>query len=173
MNNFDYYNFRKKQITSKIKEEIEFYEKSGYSKISPIANYASYLELRITANNKNYFTYNQNFEKPDMIKMDTDEYFKYLDNLSFNKPWNKLREYHKIMKINQYIDGLNYGKINENKIIANKNEIKEKLIQGIKDKKFLKNKNTIEYDKEKMTITFISCLFFMKKEGIYKIKWNN
>ena len=67
------------------------------------------------------------------------------------KPWNKLTLIHKIIKIKEFVTNLNINNIEEKEIL------KEKLIELIKNKNLIKN-NKINYDSAKGKIISISCL---------------
>jgi hypothetical protein len=67
------------------------------------------------------------------------------------KPWTKLTIIHKIIKLKEYVNSLN---IDNDK---DKQELKDKLIDLIKNKNLLK-KNKINYDFSKGKIISISCL---------------
>lgn len=67
------------------------------------------------------------------------------------KPWNKLTIIHKIIKIKEFVTNLNINDVNE------KDTLKEKLIELIKNKNLIKN-NKINYDSTKGKIISISCL---------------
>jgi hypothetical protein len=67
------------------------------------------------------------------------------------KSWNKLTLIHKIIKIKEFVTNLNINNIEEKEIL------KEKLIELIKNKNLIKN-NKINYDSAKGKIISISCL---------------
>lgn len=175
MANFDYYNFQIENVTKKINDEINFLSKNKYSKINPIFDYINYLKARIgidKVENNNSYNPRSYSNKYEIKKMNMDQYVKDLDIVMFKRPWNKLKEFHKIMKINNYIDNLEYDNhIDKNRIIKNKEFLKKELSSGLKNKKFGKNKCEINYDKDEMKIISISCLYFDKKKGIYTIRW--
>jgi hypothetical protein len=176
MDNFDYYNFHIKSVTSKINKEIAFYENCGYNNIPPLKEYLEYLKSRIGLDRqtKNPNARIVNTGMYTIRKMDLNEYVKDMDILTFRKPWNKLREFHKLMKINEYVDHLHYDdKIGKKKVEKNKKYLKKYLCSGIRDKKFGKNKCEIVYDEKAMTIVSISCLIYDKKTGLYMIDWNS
>lgn len=175
-NNFDYYEFQKKMVISKINEEIQFYEKAYYRKVNPIFTYEKYLKSRIGSDKEEY----QNYRRMDgpgrfeLKKMNMDEYGKDLDALMFKRPWNKLKEFHKVMKIKEFVDELKFGsKINQTLIDQNKKFIKDEIYIGLKNKKFNKNKSEIEYDVDNMKIISISSLEFNKNTGTYIFDWGN
>ena len=103
-----------------------------------------------------------------------DEYAKDMDIFVFKKPWNKLREFHKIMKIKQFVDALEFGhKAKEKDITKNKAYIIEEICAGLKNKKFCKNKSEVVYDQEEMKIMSISSVDYNKKTGLYEIDWDS
>lgn len=76
------------------------------------------------------------------------------------KPWTKLNTIHKIIKIKEFINSLNIRDENE------KNNLKDKLIDLVKDKT-LSKKNKIVYDEVKGNIISISYLIY--ENGKYDI----
>jgi hypothetical protein len=74
------------------------------------------------------------------------------------KPWSKLTQIHKVIKIKEFINNL---EINEH----DKEELKEHLIEMSKDKK---KKNKINYDEVKCKIINVSSLVFT--DGKYKLE---
>lgn len=176
MSNFDYYNFQIKTVTDKINKEISFYESHEYAKVHPIREYLMYLKSRLGIDKielTSVMHYDGSGNKCEIRKMNLDEYTKDMDIMVFKKPWAKLREFHKIMKIKEFIDGLTFGKKTATKdIVKNKAYLKEEICSGLKNKKFGKNKCEVFYDQEKMAITSISCLDINKKIGLYEIDWD-
>lgn len=176
MSNFDYYTFRIKNVTDKINEEISFYQSSEYANVHPLNTYLIYLKGRVGLNKQQETTltqYDGSGNKREIKKMNLDEYAKDMDMMVFSKPWNKLREFHKIMKIKEFVDGLEFGRSASSKKIAeNKEYLKEKIIAGLRGKKFGKNKAEIVYDVKELIITSISCLEYNKKTGLYAIDWD-
>ncbi|ANB50658.1 hypothetical protein [Powai lake megavirus] len=173
MANFDYYNYRIGTVTDVIKKELDFYSKSDFANQYPLDEYISYLKKRIGCDR--YVSTNTYYDnsQTEMKKMNLDEYGKDMDAMVYKKPWNKLKEFHKIMKIKEYINKLTYGeKINNIDMENNKEFIIKEIILGLKSKRFNKNKSEIVYDYEKMEITSISCLDYNKKKGIYEIDWD-
>jgi hypothetical protein len=174
--NFDYYNYRKNYVTKKINEEINFFDKNGYTEAITVVEYLIYLKNRISSEkivSSNTAQPDKNVIKYEDKVINLEEYGKYADELVFKRPWPKLKEYHKIMKINQYINTLKYSEsISERKREKNKKYLREEIIQGIKNKKFLKNKSQIEYDTSNMKIISISCLDYNKKTKLYEIVQN-
>ncbi|MEM3062149.1 MAG: hypothetical protein QW303_01195 [Nitrososphaerota archaeon] len=169
MDQFDYYTFQTNMVIEKINEEIEFYENCEYAEYQPIQEYLEYLKNRLGKNKvdrDSYFDRN----KRELKKMDLDKYKKDLDVMVFRRPWNKLKEIHRIMKIREYVDGLKFGeKCEPEKVEENKKYILDEICNGIRNKKL--GKNGISYDPNKMTIVSISCLRYDKKTGLYEVKW--
>ena len=174
MNTFDYYKFQTQYVIPKINEEINFYQQSGFDKTLPISEYIFYLKTRLGIDKLEKNMNNEYYKKYDIKKLDIDEYGKNMDVISFKKPWSRLREYHKIMKIKEFVDKLEYDKKSKKKNIdQNKEFIKQELINGIKNKKFNKKKNEIEYNISEMKIDSISCLDYDSNKGLYEINWDN
>ena len=67
------------------------------------------------------------------------------------KPWSKLTQIHKIIKIKEFVNNLDIT------IVSEKDILKDKLIDQIKEKK---TKNKINYDESKGKILSISNLSF-------------
>ncbi|XWV24909.1 hypothetical protein QJ856_gp0872 [Tupanvirus deep ocean] len=177
MSNFDYYSFRVKTVTDKINEEIAFYESCEYNNVHPIKDYLTYLKSRIGIDKIETTTmmhYDNLGNKREIKKMNMDEYAKDMDIFVFKRPWNKLREFHKIMKIKEFIDSLEYGKKAKQKDIKkNKEYLKEEICGGLRNKRFGKNKSEVVYDQENMVILSISSLDYNKKTGLYEIDWDS
>lgn len=177
MTNFDYYSYRINSVTEKINEELDFYENSEYSKTEPINEYITYLRGRITLSkpaSAPITHYDRSGNKCELSKMNMDEYVKDMDILVFRKPWNKLKEFHKIMKIKEFVDNLTYGKkAKQSSIDKNKEFLKKEICGGLKTKKFCKNKSEIVYDEINMIITSISSVDFNKKTGLYDLDWDS
>lgn len=175
MANFDYYTFRIKTSTEKVNNEISFYEKAGFKDISPVREYHSYLKERIGLDKQDQSVHNRTDDhgnRCEIKKINLDEYTKDLDIFVYKKPWTKLKEFHKIMKIKEFIDNLKYNKKLDQTIIAkNKEYLKKEICTGLKNKKFIKNKSEIIYDIEEMKITSISCLDFCSKKKLYEVEW--
>ncbi|AGC02008.1 hypothetical protein H012_gp451 [Acanthamoeba polyphaga moumouvirus] len=174
MANFDYYNFRIQTVTQNIKREIDFYLNSEFANQPPLCDYIAYLKNRIGTDRlempKTYYDNN----RLEMKKMNLDEYAKDMDIMVYKKPWNKLKDFHKIMKIKEYVNKLPFGKkINKEEKEKNMEYIKQEIINGLKNKKFGKNKSEIIYNPDNMEITSISCVYLNKKKGIYAIDWDD
>lgn len=101
-------------------------------------------------NDNNISSNEPNITESDIISENID----YL----YAKSWNKLNQIHKVIKIKEYINNL---EINEH----SKEELREHLIEMIKDKK---KKNKINYDEVKCKIINITSLVFV--DGKYKIE---
>lgn len=176
MTNFDYYSYRLNYATNTINKEIEFYANVEQANTPLIINYRNYLEIRIGKNRYEYSTISHidaRGNRQELRKMNFDEYSKDIDIMMFKKPWNKLKLFHKIMKIKDYIGKLNYNiKLDMKTIEANKKEIIDEISLGLQEKKFIKNKSNIDYDIQKMEITSISCLDYDKKKKLYYIDWD-
>lgn len=176
VSNFDYYAFQKNFVINKINEEIEFLETVIYKDFAPIDEYLKYLKARIgidRVEEKNVTYQDNTGVRREIKKMNMDEYSKDLDMIVYKRPWIKLKEFHKCIKIRQFIDGLEYGKKCKPKDVEkNKNYLKQEICDGLKNKKFGKNKAEVIYDPENMVITSISCLDYNKKTGLYEIDWD-
>jgi hypothetical protein len=141
-------NFKYNGLPKKIKEEISFYRTSPYAALPPLKEYLEYLEERIRGSE--YFH----------PKMNIEEYARELDILVFQKSWAKLKDYHKMMKIKEYLTSLNPPP--SSKILE---ILLKKFSILVHNKKF--NHNAIEYDSHKMCIVKIKCLKYIN--GKYRI----
>lgn len=172
---FDYYQFQRDMVIRKINEEIEFYQSTKYCTLEPFRSYLKYLRERIGLDKENHqiFCYDHRGNRQEIRKMNMDEYARDLDILMFKKPWNKLKEFHKIMKIKEFINKwLPFDKrASFQQIEENIKYIEDEIIDGLKNKRFNKNKSEIEYDQERMRIISISCLSYDEKTGLYKVEW--
>ena len=172
--NFDYYGFQINKVTRNINAESEFYNEYKYSECVIIKEYLEYLSTRIngkppTNKGSKFVPYNTGCEK-----MVLDEYCKDLDTITFKRPWTKLKEFHKIMKIKEYVSQLPFKKKIKNKLIEkNRNYLVNEISDGLRNKKFGKNKSEIMYDTVIMQIKSISCISFNKKKGIYEVDWDD
>ena len=172
---FDYYTFQTNLAVKKINEEIEFYEKCRFSNVPLVTEYVTYLKARVGGNKytpKTLSSIDRSGNKYEINKMNLDEYSKDMNTMTFDRPWNKLKELHKIIKINEFVDSLKYEKAEPAVVDKNKQYVKDTIIEGLKMKKFLKNKSVIEYDRQKMVIISISCLVYNKKKHVYDIDWD-
>jgi len=177
MANFDYYEFQRGLVIEKIQEEINFYNQCEFSGVPPINQYLIYLKGRI-GTDKHFPTVVSHYDglgnKCEIKKMNLDEYVKDMDIMTFRRPWNKLKEFHKIMKFREFVDHLEFKKnLDSEKIEKNKEYLKEELCNGLKTKRFNKNKSEVTYDQEQMQIISISSLEYHKKTGLYRIDWDN
>lgn len=172
--NFDYYGFQINKVTRSINTEMEFFRKHPYGECFLIKEYLEYLSTRIngkppTNKASKFVPYNIGCEK-----MVLDEYCKDLDAMTFKRPWTKLKEFHKIMKIKEYIGQLPFKKKIKNKLIEkNRNYLVNEITDGLRNKKFGKNKSEITYNPETMLIDSISCISYNKKKGIYEVDWDD
>ena len=171
-----YYDYRKEYVINKINDEINFYENCEYANYPSIKQYLQYLKNRIGTDKieTSFVThYDKAGNKQEIKKMNLEEYVKNIDIDTFTKPWNKLKEIHKMMKIKEYVDNLDYGnETRKSQITKNKDYLKREICEGLKDKKFAKNKSVIEYDSKNMMITSISCLEYNDEIGLYEIDWS-
>jgi hypothetical protein len=175
VSNFDYYNFRIQFVKKKIDEEIQFYENHEYHNFYEIKDYMQYLLQRITEKKpSNTVTqYDKLGNKREFQKLNPEEYHKDMDKYVFTRPWKKLKEFHKIMKIKEYVNKLEYHEnITSAVVYKNREYLINEIVEGLKNKKFVKNKHEIIYDMDKMEILSISCLQFNKKKKLYEIEWD-
>lgn len=174
MTSYDYYELRKNKIADRINYEKICITTQCSDIIDETDNYIAYLINRIgpdayeapkTMTIINRFNVREQIEKLDMA-----EHTKDLDRLSYQKPWVKLRDFHKVIKIKEFVAKLEYpGKLSESAIKKNREEILQKLLDGLKEKKIGKNKSEITYNEEEMQIEDIECLTMQKNK--YYVDW--
>ena len=75
----------------------------------------------------------------------------YSDEYIYRKQWNKLNVVHKILKVKEFINNINIDDIEIKK------NIREKLVNMVKDKKLTK-KNKVNYDSTNGVIKSIPCI---------------
>lgn len=142
-----------------IKNKLEYnYYKIlyDYSKKNNI-NY-EWLNNKVNILDDNIITFDQNLKKEkDENNSETNE------NQYYNKPWIKLNIIHKIIKIKEYVNTLNYNSQDE------KNELLDKLIELTKNK-ILTKKDKINYDETNGKIISIINLEYKDKKYIYNNK---
>lgn len=177
MNTFDYYNFRIRMVTDSIRSELAFYESPenpgrGVTEYSQY-EYSQYLRKRVGIEESSMVTHFDMYgNRQDIKKMDMDSYVKDIDQMMFNKPWPKLQLFHKTMKIKEFVDGLVYGpKVGAAEVSANRERIKQEIVSGLSEKRFVKGKSTVTYDQELLRIQAISCLELNKRKGVYEVVW--
>lgn len=83
----------------------------------------------------------------------------YSTDYLYLKPWNKLTQTHKIIKIKEFINNLDIKNNTE------KDKLKDELIELLKDKKV---KNKITYDELKGKLISMSALTFEKEKYCIK-----
>jgi hypothetical protein len=179
--NFDYYDFQKSNLIKCINDEINLYVVSGFANTPIIKEYVEYLQTRL--HGKYYI---QNLQSqlenpaakkmyiPKREKMVIEEHCKDLDQMTFKKPWHRLKEFHKIMKIKEFINELTYKKNTDPGLIErNKATLIEALIEGLHTKRYGKGKTEVKYNIDNMKIESISCLSFNKKDKFYEIDWDD
>ena len=102
--------------------------------------------------------------KKSPVKKESSKNTKLFDNMDqymFNKPWNRLPEVHKFIKIKEYVN---------KSLIIYENEKKEKLIKqmfaAVKQKK-LTRKGSVNYDAVNCRIISVPSLKYNKNKEIY------
>lgn len=177
MDNYDYYDFRIQMITQAVTTELNFYERpdNPANGLYPLTEYVNYLRQRIgldVEESDRPYNYDYN-NRPEIKKMDMKVYNKDIELMMFSKPWSKIQEFHKIMKIDEFINNLEYGsKASSANIKKNREYLKEEINTGLKEKKFNKNGSQIEYNRDIMQIESISCIVYKKSKGLYQIDWS-
>lgn len=177
MEGFNYYKFQIEMVRDKLNTEIDFFTSSEFHNEIVVQERIAYLQNRLGSDKpdrKIMSSVDRSGNMREIKKMDLDEYAHDMNILVFDMPWNKLKEVHRIMKIDEYVNNLNYPKkkISEETVAENKLFIKTEIVQGLKDKRFAKNKSVIDYDQKKMQIDSISSVTYNAKHGIYEIDWD-
>lgn len=90
--------------------------------------------------------------KTNKTKVDFTE----IESHIFKKPWNRLPEVHKIMKIREFV--------NNNIKKSKRKQLEKELINAIQNTK-LKTKNDVDYDTNKGQIVSIKCLDINNKQS--------
>uniref|UniRef100_A0A6C0C6U8 Uncharacterized protein n=1 Tax=viral metagenome TaxID=1070528 RepID=A0A6C0C6U8_9ZZZZ len=169
---FNYQKFREDKLVGKVTNEIKFYSESEYSEVYPIKEYIDYLKERIgVGQTGTKFYTNYRYQDTNAFKtMEMDEYQKDMEIEIFQRPWKQLKEFHKISKITEYVNKLPYTSKDAAAIEENKQYLIKELCDGLKAKRYAKNKSNIDYDEKGMQIKSISCV--EKKKGLYTIEWD-
>lgn len=171
--NFDYDEFRRDKLTEKINEEIAFYEQSEYAKIYIFRDYITYLKTRIGRDKEvetgQIYRYDRIGNKCEITRMNLDEHVKNVTDQLYMRPWTKMKEFHKMVKIKEFVNDLEYD-ANEKVVERNRLYLIKELCDGVKQKKFTKNRHVVEYDNVGMKILSISCL--VHKKGLYRVYWD-
>ena len=174
MSGYDYYELRKHKIASRIEHEKNYLLEKFSDIINETDEYIAYLSNRIgsdvTEAPKTMTIINKFNVREEIEKMDMNEHSKDLDKMSYQKPWNKLRDFHKVIKIKEFVSELEYPKkISVDDREKNRKKILDKLLLGLKEKKFGKNKTELTYNIEDMKIEDIECLTMQKNK--YYVDW--
>jgi hypothetical protein len=139
------------------------YKKENYDKIIEEESKSNLRTVKIN------YEYNNRYSNPNNIKVNTAELNEYLDTYVYQKPWGRLKNVHKNIKIKEYVNSLKYpDDLDENKINENKLHLNKKLSEFIENKDY-KQKDYIKYDEDNGKILDISCVIFSKSKKVYKI----
>lgn len=173
---FNYYKFRIDRVKADINREIEFYRGTNFYDLPPLAEYLEYLQKRVDGPKqeiipKHYF-YDNSGNKLEVQKFDIQKNSLIHDVQNFKKAWVKIKEFHRIMKIKEFVAKLVYKRPTSPVAVKNRSKIEQELILGLKTKRFQKKGSEIVYDAEKMQIVSISCLIHNRKSDTYQIDWN-
>ena len=180
VDNYDYYKLRIQRVSKSVSREVEFFSNTPYADVGIIGEYLAIQKSRLTndrADKKNN-KYESSYVRPNIVELDPKTYVNELELHAFNKEWTKLRPFHRTMKIKEYVKELEYNKskrspkVSQRKIDSNRKHIQHAILQGLKEKKFGKNKCQLNYNPEKMKIESIECVFFDKNTGLYEVDWD-
>jgi hypothetical protein len=179
-NNFNYYEFRKNSIVETINRELVFYNDCDsdllfYDKCfiknkqkTYKDNYIYYLIDRIREDSKPVnpkFDLFGNIKNIEVLNIENDM------NEVYSKPWTKLSELHKLLKIKEFVGKLKYRSLDVESKQENKDMIYKELEDGFKSKKYVSKKNKIEWDTKNKCIINIPRLFYDKQKDIYYLDW--
>jgi hypothetical protein len=180
MDDFDIYEFHQNFTQQYLQKEISFFEKSNFP--NPLLwDHLEKLNNRRVKNvtlsesgdvNTALFL-DTSTKRFQLKKMDVTDYNNYMDDYVYKKPWSRLREFHRIVKLREYIDSLEYDEkllsTNMDKIKKNKEMLITQLIELLKNKELSKKKNQVLYDVDKTKIIEIGCVVLNPKTKLYDI----
>lgn len=110
--------------------------------------------------------------KKSLSTMTIDDYKSQTEEITFMKQWKNLKPPHKLKKIKEYINELDYDDgFDPEKIEKNRRALYNKMVTFMNEKKVGK-KNIITYDSAKMKITSINFIC-KRKDGSYTIREKN
>ena len=179
--NFDYYEMRIKNVRHVVETERDFYlNNPEINDVSIILEYATYLTSRIQSDRietEEIVRYDAKGNRSDIKKMNIDNHAISINILVYSKPWIRLKEFHKVVKLKEFVDGLVYEPrkskpLDEVKVAANREALKKQLISGIGEKRYGKNKTEIDYDVVGMRIRSIDGVVYRRKKCEYRIEWD-
>ena len=122
-------------------------------------SYIVWLQEKIAKLNNNISTATESEPIPQVQQINTTDNHTEL----YKKPWNKLNQIHKILKIKEFINSLTNIDVNE------RNNLKDKLIGLIKNK-VLSKKEKINYDENNGKIISLLNLEYKNNKYIYNIE---
>jgi hypothetical protein len=169
MSGYDYYKNQNDFVLDGIQIEIDFLQDNDGNIYFP--DYLEYLKSRIgkgtiDPSKQRFIPQTQ----PTIERNNMNDYTNELSVMVYGKPWVRIREYHKIMKINEYTNGLTY-KRKLPVVEKNRKHVFDNIVNGLKAKMFGKNKHLIDYDETKMKILSIDCITYDEKKDLYKVIW--
>lgn len=107
---------------------------------------------------------NMNTKKKKQVKSNISERLSKIDEYLFRRPWNRLDEVHKKIKINEYIENYLFNAPEENI-----EQIKNQLMKDLKNKK-LNSAKVVTYDPASTTILNIAKLDYDNEKCLYIYK---
>jgi hypothetical protein len=177
MDEFDIYEFHQSFTQQYLQKEITFFEKSEFPNpllwdhLERLNNRRiKNVSLSDTNDNNNTAMFlDTSTKRFQLKKIDVSDYNSYMDDYVYKKPWSRLREFHRIVKMREYINELPYdNSVSAERIKKNKDIIIVELIKVLRSKELSKKKNQVTYDIEQMKITEIGCISLNDK-NIYEI----
>jgi len=184
--NFDCNAFYNEWIQGSINYELNFLKKSIKKRLWNNDYFKGRInELQVELNHRNakpilkdnkiVYQLDTSGKKPKIMEVQTNEFENYETELVYQKPWQRLKDFHRLVKIKEFVDELEYpDDADESKVASNKKRILAKLDDAMKDKKFnnARKNSQIVYDPKQMKITAITCLEFDKKKKKYRIEFS-
>lgn len=157
----EYQERRKHDIHDRVQLELQFCRGHIYANTSCLQEMIAYLETRIGAQ------YNRQRE---VLRYDQAEYSQFADELVYKKPWAKLKDIHKTIKMREYVKILAYEDQSHRQIRQNREQVLADLEQGLRDKRMNKNGCAVDYNEELMCIEDIPAVV-KRSNGLYKVRW--
>jgi len=178
MEEFDIYDFHQNFTQQYLQKEISFFEKSTFPN-QLLWDHLEKLNNRriknVTANdsadtNNMALFLDTSTKRFQLKKIDVNDYNNYMDEYVYKKAWSRLREFHRIVKLREFVDALEYDStVPADKVAKNRTTVIETLIQCLKNKDLSKKKNQVIYDIDQTKITEIGCVALNTKSKLYEV----
>lgn len=184
--NYDSNSFYNNWTQRSINYEIDFLQKAVHRKlwnneyfnerIQELQREISQRNAKpILKDNKIVYQLDMSGKRPKVNEVKTNEFEVYENELQFKKPWQRLKDFHRLAKIKEYVDQLEYHEsVKKSRIDRNRKKIMNRLEEAMKDKKFnnARKNSQIVYDQNEMKIKIITCVEYDKKKKKYVIDFD-